>query len=291
MKTSRSEFLTVRGLRYHVRHWGVEGAPKLFMVHGWMDVSASFQFVVDALQQDWHVIAPDWRGFGLTQNTPSDTYWFGDYLADLDAIVHHYSADEAINLVGHSLGGNVVSIYAGVRPEKIKRLVNLEGIGLPATKPSQAPARWRNWLNEIPQDMQMKAYDNVAQVANRLQKNNARLSAEKAAFLAEHWALPNAQGKWEILGDPAHKRNGPLLYQLDQVLACWQEVTAPVLWMEGADTDIWRWLGTNDEARAEFDRRLAHFKQLQVEVIADAGHMLHHDQPRKVAGLIEEFLR
>lgn len=291
MKTSRSEFLTVRGLRYHVRHWGVEGAPKLFMVHGWMDVSASFQFVVDALQQDWHVIAPDWRGFGLTQNTPSDTYWFGDYLADLDAIVHHYSADEAINLVGHSLGGNVVSIYAGVRPEKIKRLVNLEGIGLPATKPSQAPARWRNWLNEIPQDMQMKAYDNVAQVANRLQKNNARLSAEKAAFLAEHWALPNTQGKWEILGDPAHKRNGPLLYQLDQVLACWQEVTAPVLWMEGADTDIWRWLGTNDEARAEFDRRLAHFKQLQVEVIADAGHMLHHDQPRKVAGLIEEFLR
>lgn len=291
MKTSRSEFLTVRGLRYHVRHWGVEGAPKLFMVHGWMDVSASFQFVVDALQQDWHVIAPDWRGFGLTQNTPSDTYWFGDYLADLDAIVHHYSVDEAINLVGHSLGGNVVSIYAGVRPEKIKRLVNLEGIGLPATKPSQAPARWRNWLNEIPQDMQMKAYDNVAQVANRLQKNNARLSAEKAAFLAEHWALPNAQGKWEILGDPAHKRNGPLLYQLDQVLACWQEVTAPVLWMEGADTDIWRWLGTNDEARAEFDRRLAHFKQLQVEVIADAGHMLHHDQPRKVAGLIEEFLR
>lgn len=291
MKTSRSEFLTVRGLRYHVRHWGVEGAPKLFMVHGWMDVSASFQFVVDALQQDWHVIAPDWRGFGLTQNTPSDTYWFGDYLADLDAIVHHYSVDEAINLVGHSLGGNVVSIYAGVRPEKIKRLVNLEGIGLPATKPSQAPARWRNWLNEIPQDMQMKAYDNVAQVANRLQKNNARLSAEKAAFLAEHWALPNTQGKWEILGDPAHKRNGPLLYQLDQVLACWQEVTAPVLWMEGADTDIWRWLGTNDEARAEFDRRLAHFKQLQVEVIADAGHMLHHDQPRKVAGLIEEFLR
>lgn len=291
MKTSRSEFLTVRGLRYHVRQWGVEGAPKLFMVHGWMDVSASFQFVVDALQQDWHVIAPDWRGFGLTQNTPSDTYWFGDYLADLDAIVHHYSVDEAINLVGHSLGGNVVSIYAGVRPEKIKRLVNLEGIGLPATKPSQAPARWRNWLNEIPQDMQMKAYDNVAQVANRLQKNNARLSAEKAAFLAEHWALPNTQGKWEILGDPAHKRNGPLLYQLDQVLACWQEVTAPVLWMEGADTDIWRWLGTNDEARAEFDRRLAHFKQLQVEVIADAGHMLHHDQPRKVAGLIEEFLR
>lgn len=289
MKASRSEFLTIRGLRYHVRHWGEEGLPKLFMVHGWMDVSASFQFVVDALQQEWHVIAPDWRGFGLSQNTPSDTYWFGDYLADLDAIVQHYSADEAINLIGHSLGGNVVSIYAGVRSEKIRRLVNLEGIGLAATKASQAPGRWRKWLDEIPQSMQMKAYDNVEQVASRLQKNNVRLSSDRAAYLAQHWALPNAEGKWEILGDPAHKRTGPLLYQLDQVLACWQEVTAPVLWMEGADTDIWRWLGTENEARAEFERRLSHFKQVQSEVIADAGHMLHHDQPLNVARLIEEF--
>eukprot|EP01036_Dinobryon_divergens_P059800 gene59800-79760_t len=80
MKPSRSEFITIRGLRTHVRHWGREGAPKLFMVHGWMDVGASFQFVVDCLQGDWHVIAPDWRGFGLTERTQSDTYWFPDYV-------------------------------------------------------------------------------------------------------------------------------------------------------------------------------------------------------------------
>eukprot|EP01037_Dinobryon_pediforme_P037108 gene37108-44419_t len=108
MKPSRSEFLTIRKLRYHVRHWGNPGAPKLFMMHGWMDVSASFQFVVDHLQQDWHVIAPDWRGFGLTDRPQADTYWQPDYLADLDALLDHYAADEAINLLGHSMGGNIV---------------------------------------------------------------------------------------------------------------------------------------------------------------------------------------
>src|SRR5690606_19020317 len=91
MKPFRSEYLPVRGLRYHVRHWGDESAPMLVMLHGWMDVSASFQFVVDALQQDWHVIAPDWRGFGLTSYSSAGTYWYPDYLADLDAILRHYS--------------------------------------------------------------------------------------------------------------------------------------------------------------------------------------------------------
>src|SRR5687768_5300558 len=108
MFASRSEFITVRKLRYHIRHWGNPGARKVFMLHGWMDVSASFQFVVDSLKQDWHVIAPDWRGFGLSDPLPADTPWFPDYLADLDAILDHYSEGEPALLVGHSMGGNVV---------------------------------------------------------------------------------------------------------------------------------------------------------------------------------------
>ena len=55
MKQSESRFVEIRGLRYHVRHWPAPGAPKVVLLHGWMDVSASFQFVVDELQQDWDV--------------------------------------------------------------------------------------------------------------------------------------------------------------------------------------------------------------------------------------------
>lgn len=67
MKSSRSQFHDIRGLRYHVRTWGEPHWPRLFLLHGWMDVSASFQFLVDSLKHDWYVIAPDWRGFGLTE--------------------------------------------------------------------------------------------------------------------------------------------------------------------------------------------------------------------------------
>src|SRR5690349_21173648 len=122
MKKSESLFVDVRGLRYHVRAWGEEGAPVLFMLHGWMDVSASFQFVVDALRGDWRVLAPDWRGYGLTDWTHADSYWYPDYLGDLEALLAHFQPREPATLVAHSMGGNVACIYAGTRPQRVRRL-------------------------------------------------------------------------------------------------------------------------------------------------------------------------
>lgn len=290
MKPSRSEFITVRNLRYHIRHWGNEDAPKLVMVHGWMDVSASFQFVVDCLQRDWHVIAPDWRGFGLTDDTGSDTYWFPDYVGDLDAILDHYSPDAPVNLLGHSMGGNVVCMYAGIRPARVGKLINLEGFGLPATRPEQAPGRYAKWLDELRVQPVMRPYSSQAEVAARLQKTNPRLSDERAAFLSAHWAAPNDEGLWKILGDPAHKMGTPLLYRIEEITACWQAITAPVLWVEADDTDAWRWMGPKETARVEIDRRIKFIPNVTTALMADAGHMLHHDQPHALAALIERFL-
>ncbi|MDN4052784.1 alpha/beta hydrolase [Massilia sp. YIM B02763] len=290
MRPSRSEFLPVRGLRLHVRHWGEEGAPKLFMAHGWMDMSASFQFVVDALAGDWHVIAPDWRGFGLSDRSGTDTYWYPDYLADLEAILDHYSPDAPVDLLGHSMGGNIVSLYAGVRPQRIARLINLEGFGLPATRPEQAPGRYAKWLDELRTPPAMRGYADLGEVAARLQKTNPRLSNARAAFLAGHWAAQNADGLWEILGDPAHKMTNPLLYQAEEVLACWRRIAAPVLWVEAEHTDMWRWMGPKEQARAEIDRRLGMLQDVTPHMMPDAGHMLHHDQPERLARMIEDFL-
>jgi pimeloyl-ACP methyl ester carboxylesterase len=290
MKPSRSEFITVRGLRTHVHHWGREGAPKLFMVHGWMDVGASFQFVVDCLKDEWHVIAPDWRGFGLSERIAGDTYWFADYIADLDAMLEHYSPGVAVNLLGHSMGGNVVGIYAGVRPERVRRLINLEGFGMPATRPEQAPRRYAKWLAELHETPELRAYPSRQAVAARLQKTNPRLSDERADFLSQHWSAPNAAGEWEILGDPLHKKSGPLLYQVEEVMACWRAITAPVLWVEAEETNMWQWMGPKPEARIEIDRRLAQLAKVTTRMMPDAGHMLHHDQPELLAQMIEQFL-
>ena len=286
MKPSRSSFLAVRGLRCHLREWGEPGAPQLVLLHGWMDVSASFQFVVDAFARDWHVLAPDWRGFGLSEAGPGDCYWFPDYLGDLDAIVDAVSPDRPVRLVGHSMGGNVALLYAGVRPARVRATVNLEGFGLKDCVPAQAPGRYARWLDQLKSPPPARRYGSVADVADRLRRNNARLDAQRAAFLAEHWSRRTAQGDYEVAGDPVHKIVNPVLYRWPEVAACWSAIACPVLWVEATDTDAHRWAGEADEIA----RRVAVLKSAQVARVADAGHMLHHDQPRQVARLIEEFL-
>ncbi|RZL32171.1 MAG: alpha/beta fold hydrolase [Rubrivivax sp.] len=135
------EFLTLRGLRQHVLRWGRPRAdrPLLVLLHGWMDVGASFQFVVDALREEREICALDWRGFGLSETSGSDCYWFPDYLGDLDALLDALSPEAPVDLLGHSMGGNVAMSYAGVRPARVRRLVNLEGFGMPDVAAAAAP--------------------------------------------------------------------------------------------------------------------------------------------------------
>ena len=149
LRHSRSEFTTLRTIPYHVRQWGTPrpGQPPLVLVHGWMDVAASYQFVVDAFAEDRHILAPDWRGFGLSGSGGVDSFWIPDYLADLDFLLDHYAPGQAVDLVGHSMGGHIAMLYAGIRPARIHRLVNLEGFGMPATRPSQAPGRYAEWMD------------------------------------------------------------------------------------------------------------------------------------------------
>lgn len=301
-RPSRSRFVTLRGVRHHVLEWGdasmaTPERPPLLMQHGWMDVAASFQFVVDALPTDRHVLAFDWRGFGLTDTPAADTYWFADYLGDLDAaldaLCFDAAPDQPVDLLGHSMGGNVVMLYAGIRPERVRRLVNLEGFGMPATQPTQAPRRYAQWLDELKQPVALRDYDSLGAVAERLRKTNPRLSAPRAAWLAQHWSRrlerDGADGRYQILGDPAHKRAGPLLYQRDEVLECWKLITAPVLWVEGDQTDTARWWGTR-YSKAEFHERLSVVRNVERHQLSPAGHMLHHDQPEALAQRLEAFL-
>jgi len=301
-RPGRDLVIPVRGLDYHLTAWGEPSLvsadkPALLMGHGMMDVGASFQFVVDALAalegESRYILAPDWRGFGLTQGPATDNYWFADYLGDLDALLAHpatgVSAGQPIDLLGHSLGGNIAMSYAGVRPTRIRRLVNLEGFGMPQARAEVAPARLARWLDELAKPQMLMPYDSLAGVARRLMKNNPRLAPDRAAWLAAHWSELRADGRWHILVDAAHKRPSALPYRVEEVLACWRRITAPLLWVEGDLTDTTQWWGSS-YPREEFEARLAVVGQVQREVLSPSGHMLHHDQPEALAGLLMRFL-
>ncbi|WP_313075013.1 alpha/beta hydrolase [Melaminivora sp.] len=298
-RLARTETVPIRTLDYHVRLWGERqaGGPPLVLLHGWMDVGASWQFVADAFTQAFfegrQIIAPDWRGFGHTRPAgPCDHYVFADYLADLDQLLDHYAGGQPVDLVGHSMGGNVAMLYSGVRPARIRRLVNLEGFGLPASAPAQAPRRYAQWMDEIRQyergELDLKTYPDAQGVAERLMKTNPRLSTGKAAWLAREWAEEGTDGRWRILGDAAHKIVNPQLYRVDEANALYAAISAPVLSVESDNDSLGQWW-KGKYSLAEYHQRLTQVRDVRTTVVQDAGHMLHHDQPQVVARLIEEF--
>ena len=274
----------VRDVDYYINEWGDPDDPLIVFLHGWGDSGATFQFVVDALASRWHVVAPDWRGFGRTQQRARG-YWFPDYLADLDDLLSKYSPSAPVRLVGHSMGGNVGGLYAGAMPERISAFVNVEGFGLLDTNPDEAPARYREWLREIREAPAFRHFDSTEALARHVAKRSPRMSAAQARFVAEAWAVEGPDGL-TLRADPAHKLPNPVLYRRAEAEACWRNVQAPVLLVAGADSAVLDAVGTRHSDGA----LPLPFPDSRTRIIEACGHMVHFEAPDALAAAIEDFL-
>ncbi|MDH3373610.1 MAG: alpha/beta hydrolase [Gammaproteobacteria bacterium] len=267
--------LAIRGVDYAVSEWGSKQDPLLVYLHGWGDTGSTFQFVVDKLRRNWFVIAPDWRGFGKSSGGAA-AYWFPDYLADLDYLLNLYSPQEPVRLIGHSMGGNIAGLYAGVIPERVAGIVNLEGFGLPDTSAAEAPARYRSWIERGRERPEFSVRESFDALAKKIRRNAPGMSPAQAEFVAREWAEEQADGRIRLRADPAHKLLNPVLYRRAEAEACWGNVTAAVLLIAGR--------------RSRFAAATTMpFPRQTTAHIDQAGHMLHFEQPAAVARLIEEF--
>lgn len=284
-RISSSAWHDIRGVRYHVREWGDRDRPVLFLLHGWGDCSASFQFLVDALEADWFVVAPDWRGFGLTHQR-AQAYWFPDYLADLDRLLTAYQSATPVNLLGHSMGGNVAALYAGIFPERVRCFVNVEGFGLAESEPGRAPTNYRRWVESMREVPAYASYASYAELAERIAKRNRGMGRDKALFVAQAWALQREDGRVELRADPAHKLPNAVQYRRAEAEACWDRITAPVLLVFGEDSEF---AGAAQGWRdAEASRRA--FRGAKTASIPGTGHMVHFERPAELAAVTKSFI-
>jgi pimeloyl-ACP methyl ester carboxylesterase len=276
--------LRIRGCDYAVNEWGAADAPLLFYLHGWGDCGSTIQFVVDSLQQQWHVVAPDWRGFGDTQTAVSG-YWFPDYLADLDRLLDIYSPAAPVRLIGHSMGGNVAGLYAGSLPSRVTAFVNLEGFGLRDSDPAEAPARYRDWLRASRTLAGFATYPDLAALAAHIRRRNPRMTPDRALYAAACWGR-EVEGEVRLRADPVHKLPNPVLYRRAESEACWQRITAESLLVAGEDSEVRRLVSAGGLSLAA----AVPIPGAETAVIENSGHMLHFDAPAEVAARIEPFL-
>ncbi len=284
-RPARHEYLTIRGLKHRLTWWGNPGGTPILLLHGFQDCGDTWQFLVDCLPEEWSFVAPDWRGFGGTDWSPGG-YWFPDYLADLDALLDVLVPAAPARIIAHSMGATAALLYAGIRPQRLGSIVNLEGLGRPNTRPEEAPVRYAQWLNQLKEPLEEGRYGSVQQLADVLTRRNPRLPPDHAAFVARAWTK-DVEGGVQLAFDPRHRHVNPVLYRREEAEACWRRVGIPMLLVAG-------------DASSHQERRLQEFSneyvmvtfpRARIAVLPGLGHMMHHEDPQAVADCIVPFVR
>jgi pimeloyl-ACP methyl ester carboxylesterase len=286
-RTPWQEDIEIRGLRHRLTWWGERTSDPIVLLHGFLDSGATWQFLVDCLPPEWTFVAPDWRGFGDSEWTPGG-YWFPDYFADLEVLLDVLTPQNRARVIGHSMGANVAKMYGGIRPKRLRWLVNLEGLGLARTRPDEAPERYAQWLDEIREPFKEGRYASVGELASILRMRNPRLARPISEFLAEAWSrvvATDTGSEVRLKFDPSHRLVNPILYRREEAEACWARLEAPMLLVLGEQSDI----GKRHLPNMKDEDWRALFKRIRIVTIPGTGHMMHHEDPEAVAKHIVDF--
>lgn len=272
-----------QGLRLHFTDWGNPSAPPLVLVHGGLDHSRSWDHLAQALRETFHVVAPDLRGHGESEWASGSSYSLADHVYDLACLVKSAGFDK-VTIVGHSMGGMVSMTYAGAFPEKVSRLVVLDGVtNFPARTVKPVDVRIAEWVGDLDKLAQRKIhrYPSVADGAERVLARNPRLTREQAVHLATHGLKRNGDGTYSWKFDPYLRARAPYRLSLEDHVRLWSRIACPTLLVSGSESFL------PDPEKAGV---LAHFRQAELVKIAGAGHWLQHDKPAEVLDLLQRFL-
>jgi pimeloyl-ACP methyl ester carboxylesterase len=274
------------GIELAVLEWGNADADHtLLLTHGFLDLSWGWAPMVEAgLSDRFHVIAPDMRGHGDSDRVGAGGYYhFMDYVADAASLAE-LTRRKKLSVIGHSMGGSVASYLVGTYPDRVEKLVLLEGLG-PPEDPTPLPERMSTWIaaSARARRERPRAYADVAAAADRLQQHDSLLPRESALFFADHGTSILDDGRRQFKHDPLHVTRGPYPYRVDIAEAFWRAVTCPVLYVEGGESSF-RAFGD------ELDRRLSVFQNAIKKTLAGAGHMMQRHRPKELAQVLLEFL-
>lgn len=271
--TSNS-FISQR-LRLHYVDWGNPNAPPLILQHGGRDHCRSWDWVAERLRHEWHVICPDLRGHGDSAWAPDGNYAMDAFVYDFAQLIHTLGHDQ-VTIVSHSLGGNIATRFTGLYPEKVRKLVNIEGLGpAPAIRQQNETRdigiRMREWIDDkrkaagrLP-----RRYPSIETAFQRMKEENGFLSDEQARHLTIHGASRNEDGTWSWKFDNYMRVHTGTDLPTTDIIALWRAITCPVQMFYGEKSFA---------SNPQVDGRMDYFRDASLIVYKDAGHWLHHDR-------------
>ena len=252
--------------------WGTEGKPTLLLVHGGMDHARNWDWVARSLREHFHVYALDLRGHGNSQQAPGAIYSLVEHVLDLSALAD-IIGDFPLYLMGHSLGGVVVLHYAGIYPERVKKMVAIEGLGLPMDHRMSRPfsERLREWVEGVrkSETKEVKSYPNLEAAVAHMKEANPHLSDEVARHLTRHGTNWNSDRSLIWKFDNYVRNFAPIGSKKEDLLEMLSNITCPTQLFWGKES----WM-----SNPETEGLAQAIKNYELVAVEKAGHWLHHDQ-------------
>ena len=283
------------GLEHRVLEWepqaGADAAlavRTIVLVHGFMDAAGTWDLVAPALAaKGLRVLAPDMRGFGDGARAPAGSYYhFVDYVFDLADLVDALSPGEPIALVGHSMGGTISTLFAGTFPERVARLVLIEGIGPPDNPFEVGPIRMRSWIEQVRAsrmrgDKRRPAFSEE-DALRRMAASHPNVPKEVLEHRLPHLAADAGEGLLSWHFDALHRTTAPMPFFAKLLVEFAKKVTCPVLFVSG---------GARGYHPPDESERLAAFTTVARAELPEAGHMVHWTEPAALTALLLEHFR
>ncbi|MEC7183462.1 MAG: alpha/beta hydrolase [Bdellovibrionota bacterium] len=295
----KQELLEINGLKLSLWTWGNPKSPPLFFIHGFADSGKNFQWVAENLKNQYFCIAPDLRGHGHSEKGKSPLgYFFYEYIADIHQIFDHYSPNEPVLAIGHSMGGNIVSLYGGACPDRVKAFINIEGLGIRDRSRESAPKVFSNWLHGEANHFK-EEYSSISEFAEKMKKRNPYTPLERCHSIAENLLVEKKKDQFVLMVDPLHFLPNPYIYRFENVAPFFRAHKGSILFIESEHTNMDSWMTPLDldpKDKVDFriketERRLSFYPKHQKIVIKNCGHMIHYDLPVELSHEVENFFK
>ena len=255
----------VNGHLIAAKSWGDSAGTPVIGLHGWLDNAATFNRLAPMLD-GIRLIALDLMGHGYSDHRPASMpYYIWDNVADVLGVADQLGLQE-FDLLGHSMGASIATLLAGAFPERVSKLMLIEGIAPLVTEADQAPQQLA------------QAILKRRRMQGRAQKPYASFEAAVEARINGRWPVDNEAAEWLVERSLVQREGGyfwrsdpslvlPSLMRIteDQAEGFIKRVDAPVLLVLG------------DQGIPQSDRRISLFRTIDKHVLK-GGHHLHLEQ-------------
>jgi pimeloyl-ACP methyl ester carboxylesterase len=280
-----SHYYYSQRLKLHYVDWGNTDKPPLLLIHGGRDHARNWDWVAEQLRDEYHILAPDLRGHGDSEWARGSQYALIDYVLDIAQLLEQLRLFP-ITIIGHSLGGGIACQYSGIYPERVHKLVAIEGLGPPPGQLRRGPAyqRMQAWIAAMQTYAGRRArhYPSLEAAVQRMQEANKHLSALQAYHLTVHGTYRNEDGTYTWKFDNYVRAHSPYEFNMEEARSIWGRITCPTLLLRG--TESW----ATDPGQ---DGRASAFQCARCMDIARAGHWVHHDQLAEFLRVVRDFFR